>query len=154
MTICCGLGFLGMLESPDNWSKNWKKAGICFSHGPCLKFYIKPVEEECKPSHSVGQIHPKFFLHLFATTEWFSQEYSASLFFWSDLNLTDAITHSLCLKRQTWEQNLLLGIRDLVGATNTAKQVVLSFQAVMLDWRSGKHIGMFILHPIPLRVDI
>lgn len=53
--------------------------------------------------------------------------------FCSDLYLTDAIAHLLCLKQQTCEQDLLLGNSALVGATNTMKQMVLSFQ----EWWTG-----------------
>lgn len=65
--------------------------------------------------------------------------------FCSDLYLTDAITHWLCLKHQTREQNLLLGNSALRGATNTVKQMVLSFQAVGLEVRETHwHV-----HPSP-----
>jgi len=42
----------------------------------------------------------------------------------------------------------------MVGLINIVNQIIPSFQVVMLDCRSRKHIGTFMLHPIPFRMDI
>lgn len=44
--------------------------------------------------------------------------------------------------------------KSATAAVNIVKQMIVSFQAVMLDCRSRKHISTLTIHPINLRKDI